>query len=328
MIDFGFTNYFETCFDHKKVLGCSAYIYMKANMTKWKLRVKKIVHQYGRSIVACVCLFVIIFLLTKIYSLSTTGTLRVSFLDVGQGDAILIQTPNGKDMLIDGGPTDVILERLSHEMKFFDRTIDVVVATHPDADHVTGLIPVLEHYDVKKVIMSPRSGDTGIFEDLDKHINSEHTEVHVAHTGDMIDFGDGVTARVVYPSSNYDVRSGDTNDASVSMVVTYGDETFLLTGDLPSTHEGELIGSGIPRAITVYKAGHHGSKYSSGDQLLSYIRPEYAVISVGKDNKYGHPNPETLDRLQKYAKEIISTIDRGTITFLTDGKMMEVKTSK
>jgi competence protein ComEC len=102
----------------------------------------------------------------------------------------------------------------------------------------------------------------------------------------------------------------------------------LLTGDLPSTHEGELIQDTLPHPITIYKAGHHGSKYSSGDQLLSYIRPEYAVISAGKDNKYGHPNPEAVGRLQKYAKEIISTIDRGTISFLLDGTNVEVKTSK
>ena len=112
---------------------------------------------------------------------------------------------------------------------------------------------------------------------------------------------------------------------------------MLLTGDLPSTHEGELI-SGLVRLrpgrefgnsrITIYKAGHHGSKFSSGEQLLSYIKPEYAVISAGKDNKYGHPNGEALARLAVYSQEIISTIDRGTISFLLDGRTAFLKTTK
>lgn len=289
--------------------------------------VKKLTHfvnDYGKVAVTSIVLFVVGVLLYNVVHVVGSNELRISFLDVGQGDSILIQTPSGKDMLIDGGASDVVLERLSHEMSFFDRDIDVMVATHPDADHVTGLIPVLTKYEVKKVITSPRDGDTGIFADLDKHIDSEKTEVHVAHTGDVIDFGDGVTAHILYPSASYNARSGDTNDASVSMVLTYGERTFLLTGDLPTTHEGELFSGELPRNITVYKAGHHGSKYSSGEQLLTYIHPEYAVISAGKDNKYGHPNPEALERLQKYSKEILSTIDKGTITFVTDGRLLKV----
>ena len=126
----------------------------------------------------------------------------------------------------------------------------------------------------------------------------------------------------------YHEKKNDTNDASVSLILTYGDETFLLTGDLPGTEETKLLQSSLPKNVTVYKAGHHGSKYSSSEPLLSYIHPEYAVISAGKDNKYGHPNPEALERLKKYSKEIISTIDRGTISFMADGRMMEVVTER
>jgi beta-lactamase superfamily II metal-dependent hydrolase len=252
----------------------------------------------------------------------------VSFLDVGQGDAILIQTPSGKKMLIDGGSTNVILTRLSEQLSYFDRDIDVMEATHPDADHVTGLIPVLEKYKVHMMLETKGIGHTNIFEDVNKHIDDEGAETHVAQTGDVVDFHDGVTVRVLYPSANYRAKESDTNDASVSVLVTYGDETFLLTGDLPSTEEGKLISAGLPKDITVYKAGHHGSKYSSGEQLLSYITPEYAIVSAGRDNKYGHPNPEAIARLETSSKEILSTIDHGTITFLTDGKRVEMETSK
>lgn len=291
-------------------------------------RIKVWASDYGKVVFVVALCVLCAAVVYEIYTESGVQKLRVTFLDVGQGDAILIQTPSGKQMLVDGGGTDVILERLADQMSFFDRDIDIVVATHPDADHVTGLIPVLEHYDVKGVVMSPKNGETGIFDDLEKHIDKEMAKLHTAHTQDVIDFGDGVTATILFPPANYNTKSGDTNDASVSMVVTYGEHTFLLTGDLPTIHEGELINAGLPRGITVYKAGHHGSKYSSGDQLLSYIRPEYAVISAGKDNTYGHPNPEAVERLEKYAKEIISTIDRGKMTFITDGMLMEVETSK
>mgnify|MGYP006324905451 FL=1 len=232
-------------------------------------------------------------------------------------------------MLIDGGPTNVILSRLSDSMSYFDRDIDVVVATHPDADHVTGLIPVFEKYNVGAVVVSPSKGDTQVFSDLDSHINDEHAEVRIAQIGDVIDFHDGVIVSILHPDENYVVKKNDTNDSSVSVLVTYGEQSFLLTGDLPIPRENKLFSSGtLSKNITVYKAGHHGSKTSSGDQLLSYIRPEYSIISAGKDNRYGHPHQETIERLQKYSKETISTIDRGTISFVTDGRILEVEISK
>lgn len=290
-------------------------------------RVQGFASDYGKltlvSLLGVVIAGSLYFLSSHLYE----PTLRVSFLDVGQGDAILIQTPSGHTMLVDGGPSRAVLTQLSRQMGYFDRDIDVVVATHPDADHITGLVPVLEAYDVKHVVVSGATSSTGVFGDLDVHINHEDAYVHVARTGDAIDFGDGVRAIILHPYNGE--RFKDTNDASVSMVITYGDDTFLLTGDLPTSNEKYLISYGLlPKHITVYKAGHHGSKTSSGLQLLSYIKPEYAVISAGKDNKYGHPNPETLERLVKYGKETLSTIERGTISFMTDGKSIEVETQK
>ena len=213
-------------------------------------------------------------------------------------------------------------------MSYFDRHIDVMIATHPDADHITGLIPILKKYEVRTIVTSPLSGHTGVSGELTKSLVAEHAVVRVAQKGDEIDFGDGVVAHILYPSKNLRVKESETNDASVSLVLTYGDTSVLLTGDLSTTHEGELFGSALPRKVTIYKAGHHGSKFSSGEQLLSYIKPEYVVISAGKDNKYGHPNLEAIERLTTYSKEILSTIDKGTITFLLDGKSVELRTEK
>jgi competence protein ComEC len=296
-------------------------VYYHVYMKQW-------FEEYGKVSICIVAIFISIILCYEIISLITPQKLRVSFLDVGQGDSILIQTPSGHDMLIDGGATNIVLERLAKQMSFFDRSIDVVVATHPDADHVTGLIPVLEKYNVEKIIISKVEGETGIFEDLNNHIKNEGAHIIIAEVGDEINFNDDVSAKILFPTKNYIAKKNDTNDASVSMVLQYDDITFLLTGDLPTTNESKLISGGLTKNITVYKAGHHGSKSSSGEQLLTYIRPEYAIISAGKDNTYGHPNIETLERLQKYAKEIVSTIDRGTISFRTDGRLLEIKTTK
>jgi competence protein ComEC len=284
-----------------------------------------ILQAYGKSIWCLVSCSVIIFSLVSIFY--PRHMLLVSFLDIGQGDSILIQTPSGHTMLVDGGPSDKVLSKLGNSLSWFDNDIDILIATHPDADHVTGLIPVLEKYRVEEIVTSGQTSETAVFADVEKHMNEEHASTHVANTGDIIDFQDGVTATILHPFSGE--HFSDTNSASVSLVITYGKETFLLTGDLPSTNEPFLISSHLlPKNITVYKAGHHGSKYSSGEQLLSYIKPEYAVISAGKDNKYGHPNPEAVARLQKYSQEIISTIDSGTITFKTDGKIVGIETEK
>ncbi len=301
-------------------------------MNEWldekKNKVAGIKEEYGKLITLIILFFICSSLAVIIFSLTGTQKLKVSFLDVGQGDAIFIQTPSGKSMLIDGGPNNNILAKLANEMSYFDNDIDVIEETHPDADHITGLIPVLEKFNVKQIILSKAESDTKIYDDLNSHIKNEQAETHIAQSGDVIDFHDGVIVKIIYPASNYIVKKNDTNDASVSVEVIYGDESFLLTGDLPSTEEQKLIRGGLRKNITVYKAGHHGSKYSSGELLLTYIKPEYAIISAGKDNKYGHPNPEAVERLQKYSKEILSTIDRGTISFITDGRMMEVETEK
>lgn len=282
---------------------------------------------YGKSTISAFSLLIICISVAWTATIASPKKLRVSFLDIGQGDAILIQTPSGHDMLIDGGPSDLVLERMSEEMNYFDRRLEVMIATHGDADHVTGLIPILKKYDTDIIVRSPIDGESQLFKDLEIHIEEENAIEHVGKRGDVIDFGDGVLAFVLYPNKTISSKT-DTNDASVSIVLLYGDHSFLLTGDLGMKYEPQLMNKHLPKGVTVYKAGHHGSKTSSGEQLLTYIKPEYSVISAGEGNRYGHPNPEALARLTNYSKEILSTIDRGTITFISDGRLIEIETEK
>ena len=293
-------------------------------------RVSSYREEYGKVSAFIFLLLVILAIGYFCFGVSSPKKLQVTFFDIGQGDAIFIETPSGRQMLIDGGANALVLEKLAKEMSSFDRTIDVVVATHGDGDHVTGLIPVLRTYDVSTIIESPIKSESGIFEELQNEIKKEiegGADVHIASRGDVINLGDGVAVSILYPKKNISSRT-ETNDASVSALLTYGEHSFLLTGDLGSSYEHALITDKLSKKVTVYKAGHHGSNTSSGELLLSRITPEYSVISAGKNNKYGHPHIETIERLQKYSQEILSTIDRGTITFISDGELMRVTTSR
>ena len=165
--------------------------------------------------------------------------LEVSFLDVGQGDAIFIKTPSGKEMIIDGGPNAVVIDRLHKRMSYFDKTISIMVATHPDADHVTGLIDVLRQYDVSTILLSGKESDTAVYDVLDTDMQKETGNIITAQKGMQIDFGDGVVAHVLHPLRGVNYK--DTNDASVSMIITYGSHSFLVGGDLPSTYEKDLM---------------------------------------------------------------------------------------
>lgn len=301
---------------------------MKVFVQESRTRVKNFVQSYGKLISFLTLIFICVAACSTLIVLGKEQKLQVTFFDVGQGDAILIETPHGHQMLIDGGPSKRIVELLEHKLSYFDRSLDVVVETHPDSDHVTGLIPVLETFSVDHILASPQEGHTGIFDVLHDQMIHEGATIHSAKKDDRIIFDDGVLVEVLYPTSSFVGDDRDTNSASVSLLLTYGNQSILLTGDLPSVYEHKLLVSALSHHVTIYKAGHHGSKSSSGNQLLSYIQPEYAVVSAGKDNKYGHPNPETMERLKKYSKEILSTIDKGTISFLLDGKSMEVVTSR
>lgn len=254
--------------------------------------------------------------------------LQVSFLDVGQGDAIYIRAPNGNDVLIDGGVNDSVLQRLREVMPIFDRDLDLVIATHPDADHITGLSDAFAEYEVKKFLHSEISSDTQTYKSLMEHVKNEaDSENILARRGQrfLIDKEHGVSMDILFPdqdTSNFK----ESNDASIVARLVYGNKSFMLTGDSPSSIE-KFIGNadGTKIQSTVLKLGHHGSKTSSSDAFLDLVKPEYAIVSAGKNNKYKHPNVEVIERVKKRNIPILSTIDEGTIEFETDGKTLWIK---
>ncbi len=240
------------------------------------------------------------------------GPLDVHFLDVGQGDAIYARTPSGKDILIDGGPSKALLRRLSEVMPWYDRTIDVVIATHPDADHIGGFPDLLNRYEVKSYFHSDVESKNSIDDEIRRILDEEKIAVAVLSRGHRLDFRDGAHFDVLYPEAG--AKASDINALSIVGALSYGSSTILLTGDAPTSVERRIISldSTSVRA-EVLKVGHHGSKTSSGEEFLRYVAPRYAIISSGAGNRYKHPSEEALLRLKQQGIMVLRTDTLGTI---------------
>jgi competence protein ComEC len=251
------------------------------------------------------------------------GQLHVWFLDVGQGDAILIQTPDGRQILVDGGPSpSALLDQLGEVMPFWDRTLDLVVLTHGDADHLSGLIPIFDRYKVATVVDTVGPGDKGA-ESWLAALSAAHIARQPAVRGARIDAG----ATVLTVLSPRDGNSGlASNNDSLVLRLDYGASSALLTGDAETEAEQEMLEAGLPLRADVLKVGHHGSNASTSANFLAAVQPRLAVISVGADNRFGHPAPELLKRLS--GTEILRTDQCGRIELVTDGKSWTSLTEK
>ena len=252
------------------------------------------------------------------------GVLSVAFLDVGQGDAIFIDSPSGAQVLIDGGPDSSILRRLSSVIPLWDRSIDVVIATHPDSDHIAGLIEILKRYDVSYVLQSDVHGSTPTYDALEEAISMDEkrgTKEMTARRGQMIDLGDGAYVEILSPDR---VAHGvDTNVGCVVAKLIYGKTSFLFSCDAPQSVEEYLValdGSGLH--ADVLKAGHHGSKTSSAPIFVGSVDPVYVVFSRGCDNSYGFPHKETIETYQRFGIQMADTCKEGTVIFTSDGTIV------
>ena len=280
----------------------------------------------GLTIVVLSALTMVIWM--AVAQASTSGVVRVTFLDVGQGDAIFVQAPSGAQMLIDGGKNRAVIRELSHVMPLFDRSIDVVLATHPDSDHIGGLPDVLKRYRVGMVVQSsvldPDGTDAAALEDAVAREGEEGAVQLVAERGQVIDLGDGVTFEILFPDRA--VTEIETNTGSIVGRLVYGNTSFMLTGDSPQEIEKYVVmldAEGLKS--DVLKAGHHGSRTSSSLQYVGYVSPEYAVFSRGCDNSYGHPHEEPVAIFARLGIETFDTCEDGAVTFESDGNTVRVK---
>ncbi len=258
---------------------------------------------------------------TAVFS-APDGRLTVEMFDVGQGDAILIRTPDGQKLLIDGGPDGAVVERaLDETLPFWDRKLDVVLLTHPDADHLTGLLSVVQRYDVGQVVEAPFDTKAGITSQWSNLLDEKSIPHREVEAGGWVDLGHGARLQVLGPPQPpLSGTSADTNNNSLVLKLTWGSVSFLLPGDIQGPGETALLGEHVDLQATVLKVPHHGSAYSSGQPLLDAVRPVVSVISVGADNHFGEPAAATLQRLDDSI--VYRTDQQGDVTFSTDGERL------
>ncbi len=252
-----------------------------------------------------------------------SNNLLVYILDVGQGDASYIRTPTGEDILIDGGPDNSILNELAEVMSFGDREIDLVILTHPHADHVAGLLQVLKRYEVKEVWQTGVEYPSATFDAFKDEIYNQQIPDYFIQSGDTKHFGD-VRILILYPLSSLENQSIDNlNNSSIVNRLDYHEFSMIFTGDAEVQVQRRLLDDDI--FADILKVPHHGGKELL-DDFLSIVRPEVAIISAGVDNKYGHPLEETLNLLYKLAVRIYRTDQEGTIKISTDGNDYYIST--
>lgn len=247
------------------------------------------------------------------------GLLTVTFLNIGQGDAVFIDAPSGRQALIDGGPDTRVLRELARVMPWYDRSIDVIIGTHPDADHISGLVDVLARYRIGLTVQSSVLGSSAIWNTLQKRVSAEGAQTITAARGQVIQLGGGAYLEVLSPDRP--LPNAETNTACVVTRLVYGQTAFMLPCDAPSSIEQYLVKlDGKALRSDVLKAGHHGSKTSSAPLFVGYVDPRYVVYSRGCDNSYGHPNKETVDTFARFGIPTLDTCTDGAVTFVSDGQ--------
>lgn len=246
--------------------------------------------------------------------------MAVHFIDVGQGDSIFIEAPNGKTMLIDGGVKGAGKEVVAYLKAQGVNRLDYVVATHPDADHIGGLISVLNSISIKEFIDSGKVHTSQTYEEMLNLIQAKNIKFTIPEAGDEIQLEDNLIVEVLAA----DESASDNNDASIVLRAEYQNISFLLMGDADHGVEQELLQKGTDVQATILKAGHHGSNTSSSPRFVEAVSPLATILSYGQDNKYGHPHAEVIDILQNVNSEIYSTAEAGTIVITTDGVTYDI----
>lgn len=256
------------------------------------------------------------------HTIKKEGALTFAVLDVGQGDALYIESPTGVQVVVDAGPDSSVLTELPKVMPLLDRSLDAVIGTHPDSDHIGGFADILSRYRVGAFIEPGIPKSTKTSTSLEKEIDQQKIPRYVARRGMVLDLGGGTYIRVLYPDHDVSRLSDNkANDGCIVAQLVYKSTSVLLACDAPGVVENRVVSISTSTELksTILKVAHHGSKYSSMSSFVQAVSPAIAVISVGAHNTYGHPTAQTLNTLSRYGAEVVRTDKEGTIVFKSDG---------
>lgn len=257
-----------------------------------------------------------------LYKEQTRSYLTVSFLKIGQGDSIFIEAPNGNQILIDGGPTNSVIQELSAVMPFYDRSIDMVFATHPDNDHIGGLPDVFQRYQIGRLVRTEVAASSSTYTEFNRQILERKIPVTYARRGQsfVLDQKEEIYLDILFPDR--DVQLLETNTASIVAMLRHKKVSVLLTGDAPKGVEKFLAEVDVDHIATnILKLGHHGSHTSSDEIFLKATKPDLAVVSAGKDNRYGHPHKDIIERLERLGIPYTTTLDERRV-FQSNGEVI------
>lgn len=246
--------------------------------------------------------------------------LTFAMLDIGQGDGLYIESPTGANIMFDAGPANKVLGPLSRTISPFRKRIDAIVITNPDADHISGFLDILKNYQVGEVFEPGTFNDSRTYQNLEAEIKRQNIPDFLVKKGMRLDLGGGAVIDILFPDQ--DVSTWTSNDGSVVARLSYGNTSVMLTGDATALTEKIILKNNPASALasTILKVGHHGSRTSTSPEFVQALAPIYAMISDGKDNKYGHPHQETLDTLAQFGVKVFRTDLLGTIIMKSDGQ--------
>lgn len=272
-------------------------------------RLKKTIFKFYGALVLGLIL-ISFFLFTELLP----QNLKFYVFNVGQGDAIFIRTPGRYNILIDGGPDNTVIYKLGKYLPFYDRQIDLLILTHPHADHIIGLIEVLKRYQVKRILATEAKDNSPEYAAWQKEIAKRKIPVEIADHPGFLNLTDGTKLEILWPKQSFlNQKVNDLNNTSIVTKFFYASSSILLMGDFDK--EEELLDQQWDLTAEILKVGHHGSITANDLKFLQAIKPRQAVISCGVDNKYGHPSPKTLENLKQIGAQIWRTDQQGDFYF-------------
>jgi competence protein ComEC len=285
----------------------------------------RIIIKKRRKILFLLTIFIVIFIFSFLFmSINRNNYLEIVYLDIGQGDSILIKDPSGANLLVDTGSSAVASQKIQKELSFFNKSLDNIILTHPDSDHSGGLDAIVSSINTKNVAISSENNYSEILKEKDFLVSSVNTFNNILLSAN-------IKLDIISPEPR---MIGSGNGKSIVNTMLYGNFNFIFTGDADSETERKLVSQGYfdknenKNIVNILKVGHHGSDTSSSEIFLKKIKPEYCIISVGRNNKYGHPVKNAMERLEKYCKNIYRTDKDGNVALETDGKNLKISTEK